>query len=525
MDSQIRKNMAVTTSDSKRMHATIAIPSVCDFYFTPHRFSALGPHVLSKILASCDIDNEIINFPLRYKSSQNIDLPNDIRYLNPFLFPNETGKTSYFTKFQRFGKDSLSCAKEIVSLRPQLCFISCFAFSYAKEALDLATDIKRLNGSILTIIGGAGVSCNPLYFVENEGVDFVIDGEAEIVVPAFIDALKNNLPMNTIPGLAYKDSVKNQSFVKAAHTQSNEIIPAISKVLETKKTTIHSVSISRGCNRNCSFCSNDLTHGKGLRLASIERVSVMVKSVSIDQNKRNLINFEDDNLLFDIEYFLKVIRIFKNQIPDVSFLAENGLDYMLLSKENADALIDLGFKSFNFTIGSIDETVLEKQNRKGHLFHFESLVRHIASKNIPVLSYFICGLNGDSLESVTDILAYLFKLPTQIGISMFYAIPGIADFKDLNLFNSKQSCTCNGSSAFPWYGSLSTKELITAFRLSRLANLMKLSAKSDIEIELVDKTVKDKRLYSFFKTKNKIHIEEVPNVSIEMVEMFLEKIA
>jgi len=506
------------------MNAVIAIPSVCDFYFTPHRFSALGAQIVSKILNSLEIDNEILNFPLLVKSSQTIDLPKDIHYLKPYLFPNETGKTSYFTKYQRFGPDSLSCAKIIESKNPQVCFISCFAFSYAKEALDLANDIKRLNSAILVIMGGAGVSSYPHYFVENECVDFAIAGEAEISVPKFMHALKNNGPFDGIPGVFYKELYQNQLITKSNRTKSNAIIPVFSKVLETNKTTIISVSLSRGCNKNCLFCSNSLTHGKGLRLSDINHVSELVETISIDQNKRIFINFEDDNLLFDTDYFLKVIHIFKNKLPGISFLAENGLDYLMLSQSLADILIELGFKSFNFTVGSIDESVLEKQNRKGHLAHYESLVKHIASKHIPVLSYFICGLNGDTKETIINVLAYLFKLPTQIGISMFYAIPGMADFQNYNFFTGRHSCVSNGSSAYPWYNSLSTQELITAFRLSRLANLMKQSKKSDLELQLIEKIKKDKKLYSFFKNKNKVEIEVVPNVNNEMVEMFLVSI-
>ncbi|MEZ4578465.1 MAG: hypothetical protein R2875_10750 [Desulfobacterales bacterium] len=42
---------------SGRLKAAVAVPPVLDFYFTRHRFSALGPHILSTLLREngCDV--------------------------------------------------------------------------------------------------------------------------------------------------------------------------------------------------------------------------------------------------------------------------------------------------------------------------------------------------------------------------------------------------------------------------------------------------------------------------------------
>jgi anaerobic magnesium-protoporphyrin IX monomethyl ester cyclase len=527
MDKEIRKNLEAPASPGHGIKAAVIVPSVCDFYFTPHRFSCLGAQVVCKILTDCGIPNVFFNFPLIDKNQQYIDIPEDIMYLKDYFFWNESGKTSYFTKYQRFGQYSKECAKQIVEYSPSICFISCFAYSYANEAIGLARDIKTIKPEIPIVVGGAGVSAYPLYFIRDPNVDYAITGEAEISLKPFMKALlEKELKFKQVPNLFWKQDKKIKVPSKPRYTLNEEIMPVIAKVHEKKDSVFYSVSLTRGCDNKCRFCSNFLAHGKGFRIAPLDTVALMIDGILIDQKTHFLINFEDDNLLCAPEYLLKVMQLFREKFGDLAFLAENGIDYNLLTPSLADTLIDAGMSKFNFTLGSIAEKVLKSQARKGSQTHFESIVRHIALRGIPVLSYFICGLKGDTKESVAEVLTYLYSLPTQIGISMFYAIPGLPDFKDLTVFDKLKPHMSNGTSAHAWYhnGSLTTKDLITAFRISRYINLLKSSIKSDTDLRLIEKIQKEKKIFTIVKNKNKIDMVPAPGMDDDLVSLVLEKI-
>jgi anaerobic magnesium-protoporphyrin IX monomethyl ester cyclase len=528
MDQEIRKDLATPAPGISGFRAAVIVPPVCDFYFTPHRFSCLGARVVCNILSEYGIQHVFLNFPLIKKKSQNIGIPEEINYLKDYINPREFGKLSYFTKYQRFGPGSKECAKIVTDSCPSICFISCFAFSYAKESIDLAEDIKKIRPDLPIVIGGAGVSAYPFYFIKERHVDFAITGEAEISLKPFLDAmLEKGLEFKEVPNLYWK---RTHSIVSNMHTtrftSQNEIMPVISKVFERKNRAYFSVSLTRGCDKKCRFCSNFLSHGQGFRIASFKSVSLMIDRLSIDRKSNFIVNFEDDNLLYAPEYLLRVMNLFREKLGDVTFLAENGIDYNLLSPLFADELIEVGMSKFNFTLGSINYNVLKAQGRKGSKTHFESIVRHIASKGIPVLSYFICGLKGDTNESVAEILTYLYSLPTQVGISLFYAVPGLPDFADLGLFDTFSPLRCNGTSAFPWYGNegLTTMELVTAFRLSRYINLLKSDIKSEIELQLIEKIKKAKKLLTPTKIKNEIEIVPARGTDDQMVKSVFEKI-
>ena len=66
----------------------------------------------------------------------------------------------------------------------------------------------------------------------------------------------------------------------------------------------------------------------------------------LHRGKKYFINFEDDNLLIDKDYFFNIIDIFTDffseftELNKILFSAENGLDYNLLTKDLCGKLIE-----------------------------------------------------------------------------------------------------------------------------------------------------------------------------------------
>jgi tRNA A37 methylthiotransferase MiaB len=513
-----------SSTNSTGLRAVVAIPSVFDFYFTPHRFSCLGAKILYNLLSSNGIKPSLHVFPLDHSKSKVIDLPQEISYLNDHIIRNETGKLSYFTKYQRFGPSAEECAQLIIKESPDICFISSFAFSYSYEALSLAKHLKKIKPDLTIILGGAGPSAYPLYFIKDTNIDFVLVGEAEVSIKLFLDAfVYKTTGYGDVPNLYWKNEGIIRFNTPKVFSDSNQIDIFISKTYETKKSISFSTSLTRGCNKTCRFCSNFLTHGNTFRTIPLEKVNSAIKSFSSIENaekKKIFINFEDDNLLLDMEYFLNVLKSFKKSYPEILFLAENGLDYSLLKPDVVKELVDLGLDKFNLSLASIDPAILEMEKRPMFLEHYKKIVATIAARNIPCITYFICGFKNDTKKSIARMLAFLANQPVTIGISLFYPVPGIHGFENMEIFDKLPPFCCNGASAYPWNQSLSTSTLITAFRLSRFVNLQKQKIKSEIETKILKMIQENRKLYTFEKVHKNIEIIPVKNSDQELVEEF-----
>ncbi|MCK5153423.1 MAG: hypothetical protein KAQ93_03620 [Spirochaetales bacterium] len=143
-------------------------------------------------------------------------------------------------------------------------------------------------------------------------------------------------------------------------------------------------------------------------------------------------------------------------------------------------------------MASLDNEQLRAQKRSGNIKKLESIIKYSAQLNIPSITYFICGLKADTHLTMVQTINYLHSLKTSIGISHYYPVPGLVDWQDKDIFLENTQALCKGSSAYPWNNSLSTKELITAFRLARTSNYIKISNLETEQIEgIKTKLLKD----------------------------------
>nr|MDA3895528.1 cobalamin-dependent protein [Desulfobacteraceae bacterium] len=506
----------------------IAVPPVFDFYFTRHRFSGLGSEILADLLPKNEYEVQLFNFPNQQKKGRTAPFPKELNFLKPHIIENETGSVSFFTRYQRFGPPLSECADQLTAFSPDIIFISCFAFCYADAALELASLMRTRRPKTIIAIGGAGVSAYPDFFIQNQNIDFALTGEAEVSIPSFLNTLKSNTKYFSqvaleIPNLYHKNNGKVIAPFIKKQTKAEEIAFVLKKTNTTPKAVYYTTSLSRGCPKRCRFCSNFLCHGRKFRVIPIKKIQQGLSELSInpeDCDKTVYVNFEDDNLLLAQEYFLNILKIFKKKFTRIFFLAENGVDYTKLTSELVKDLIDLGMKQFNLSIASTHLPILEEEQRDATFPLYEKVLQILEKHQIQSITYFICGFKKDSKKTVAANIAYLAKLPTRIGISLFYPVPGIFDFTDKTIFDKHPPFLCAGSSAFPWNQSLSTAELITAFRLCRFVNLLKSGFKSENEKRLIQKITKEQKLYTFIKKGTYQTIVPVDNADQEMVRLF-----
>lgn len=498
------------------MKAVVVSPSICDFYFTPGRASALGAVSVVQQLEKQGVNSFLYNLPLMVPRGKKILLPDSHSHLLPYIIPGERGAVCYFNSFRRFGPSPDESAGIVLSSNPEIIFISLFAWAYSDDALELVRAIRsKLNPKrkICICIGGAGVAVFPEYFNETELFDFIITGDAEQVVEPFIRQFnKNNPDYSKVPHLFGKSGSKED-------ISKDNPEPVLSFNIDKAGKQWLSMILSRGCPLKCKFCSNHLTQGRTFRSTSIEKLKKKLMSLSISKDAQLHINFEDDNLLIRKNYFEQVLKMIKSHYPQATFSIENGLDYTYMTPDYIDLLINYGFNSFTLSLGSSDINILEEEERPADFKRLETILERLKENNIPAKTFLICGLPGDSKESILNSLIYMHSLPTDISISLFYTVPGLPRFENKDIFKNNSSRLCCGSAAYPWGNSMTTEELVTSFRLARLSNLLKKENHSQIEMDLISLIKKNRNLYTLKGKSN----EKIPlnNLNTYLIEGFL----
>ncbi|WP_459880372.1 B12-binding domain-containing radical SAM protein [Desulfothermus naphthae] len=475
------------------MRCVVAVPPIEDFYYTPHRGSFLGAHIVNSILKEQGHKSHLICFPNLYKKPKKIPLPKELSYLSKFIIKNETGPISFFSYYKRFGPDYRDAAYMVYSYKPNIIFISCFAFCYAKSTIHLAEEIKKIDQRIEIILGGTGPSIFPDYFKDTGLFDKIIIGQAEYALTNFLGIPKKDRP-----------------------------VVALVKTKTTNKWNYYSSYLTKGCPRNCKFCSIPILHGRKLEI--IDKYILKNKIKTIEAKKGIFLNFEDDNVLYKWDFFVDILKSIKNINKHIKFSCENGIDYRLLDDIKLNQLINLGFRQFNFSIGTTSKKIALEQNRSVDIPKLKFLTQILDNNQIDTIVYFISGFPKERVEDAVSNLILLNRLGknVRIGLSLFYPIPGIAGFEDKEMFKNISPVLLCSSSAWPWNNSLSTEDMITLFRLVRLVNLTKRKNLNSVNIEVIKKSFKDKKLYTFVKGKG--HPVEVSCYNKDMVKLFFDGI-
>ena len=504
--------------------AAIVIPPIEDFYCTPHRISSLGVGILKQILENENFNYIYINAlenPIRVKRRPLLPA---LSYLQPYILPEETGKCSYFTNFRYYGKSYEVIVEEICAFDPAICFIGCFAFCYCRPVIEISRRIRQRLPQTIIVAGGAGVSVYPEYFLRETAIDYTLSGEAEINLMQFINFIRDDgIPCESITGLGWKKGPLPICNPVDKITTAATIMPVFEKIIETPTRMVYSLSLSRGCPSTCRFCANHLAHGRQFRHCTVGTFDRLLKQMPHPANGKEIrCNFEDDNLLHDTCFLVAILDSCRKAFPGVvRFSAENGLDYRLLTSELCDRLIDMGFRQFNFTLGSVSSEMLGRSGRAADIDRYDRLISIAWKRGVPVITYVICGFPEETKESIADNLRFLISRNTVIGVSLFYPVPGIPGFENRKAFDKVPPQLCAGASAYSWSSRLTTQTLVTAFRLARLINLMKAAVKSEEESVVIQKTINSGRLHTIIKECSQRRIIEVPRQDAELVGMVL----
>ena len=289
------------------------------------------------------------------------------------------------------------------------------------------------DAGIPVVMGGTHVTFQPEEALAY--ADYVVRGEGEETIVELVQCLEKNGDLSKIKGLSYKDGGKiihnpPREFIK----NLDEIpIPDYSIVNDYKKLGVISVSTSRGCPFNCTFCSVPAFNGKVFRTCSVDRVIE-----EIDTHLRNLnmnyLFFTDDIFNYNKKRTKEILkRMIENKLTplwgaQVRHEASRDEEMMeLMKKANCDRVF-VGFESIN-------PKTLELYNKKECIKNIEDAVKTLHKYRIKVHGMFVLGSDEDNVETIKKTGEFAKKL--DIDSVQFMILTPLPGSKFFNSFISE----------------------------------------------------------------------------------------
>lgn len=271
--------------------------------------------------------------------------------------------------------------------------------------------------------------------------DYLITGENEYSFLDLADTLGKGLKPNFLEGLIYLEG-KNVIINKKRGNKENNffalsvpdrnLFPVFKyKGMLARNKDYTQIITSRGCNRNCDYCSVPKLNGKW-RGRPPEKVVGEIKSLVDDYGIREF-HFEDSNFFGGgIERIKLLCRLIIESKLNIIWQCPNGIPVADFDDESVlELMAQAGCYSICLGVESFDNNTLKASGRFTDFKRVKSIIETAHRVGIEVVGYFMIGFPGQNSKSIKNDIILSRKLNFDfMHYSIFYLVPGSKLYED-----------------------------------------------------------------------------------------------
>jgi len=268
-------------------------------------------------------------------------------------------------------------------------------------------DIFREKGKKV-IMGGIHVSAMP--HEAKDHADSILIGEAEDLWEGIIEDFQNGCLEEKYKADTYTD------FKKLVIPRYDLL--KLNRYRSSTGTNIPRLplQVTRGCPFNCKFCSVTKFWGPKIRtkpLENVEKELLQIKSLGT-----NRIFFTDDNFIANISYTKKLLELLKKY--DFSWICQVSTN--IYQHEDLIAKMSkVGCSTIYIGIETFSEENLDNIDKNfNRMADYEKLFTLFSKYNIRVTASMMIGLDGDTKETLKDMVQRLIRL--RVSYAAFYTL-------------------------------------------------------------------------------------------------------
>lgn len=337
--------------------------------------------------------------------------------------------------------DVKSTAAEIIRRQPDYLGISIFTVGVTSAA-EISRIVKSQMPGLTVIVGGPHISSMATETLERfDTFDYAVPNEGEPVLPDLLRALEAGANVSNVPGVYYRDegAIRFSGNAEPVKQLDDYPYPAWDllsgfperyrpAVFDFPRGPVATISASRGCPYNCTFCDNS-TFGRRIRRHSPQYVFNMVKHLHEKYDVRH-IQFVDDLFVSSRNSILDFCRLMIEGQLNVTWSCAARIDVM--NYDILSRMKEAGCWEISFGLESGSDDMLKKMNKRIDTHKAGEVVRNAAGLGIRCKGLFMLGFPGENHRTINETRQYILSLPlSTLNLSKFTPYPGTEIYREL----------------------------------------------------------------------------------------------
>lgn len=283
--------------------------------------------------------------------------------------------------------------------------------SSINAALDVLEVAKEVNSDITTLIGGIHANFHYEELVKDNPatVDFVIRGEGELTVPELLNACENNGDLRKVKGIAFREKSDVVVTPKRPFIEDlDSLIPAWDLLDWDDYTfyvmpgsTLGIVNSSRGCDQECSFCSQRKFWEETYRDRSAEDLVQELEYLR-DKFGVDVAMLSDEYPTKDGERWERILDLLIERDVGVDLLLETCVEDILRDADIMDKYREAGVLHIYVGVEATNQETLDSFKKDIACEESKEALRLINEAGMITECSFVLGLPGDTPESINE---------------------------------------------------------------------------------------------------------------------------
>jgi len=320
--------------------------------------------------------------------------------------------------------------------QPDVVGISNFTQEYSKAGHLAAAIVKKINPSIITIMGGVYVISTPHSAMKDSNVDFAIRGEAELLIKEFLEHLFENAPLPE-KGLLYRknneviipprnDFIKDLDALKYPAYHLVDFLKYAKRYPREatgrpRELPFARLSMTRGCPIGCTFCQVESISGAITRYRSAEHfvgeIELLIKNYGI-----KCFSFDDDNMFMNKNKAKEMLKLIIQRNLNITWQMDAAAIFCI-DEECIELAAQSGCVYLNFAVESGSPRVLREIIKKPiDIERTKEMAKKIQVAGIDTVANFIIGSPGETWDEIRQTIKYAEGLDVDY-IKIFVCTP------------------------------------------------------------------------------------------------------